>query len=190
MISDKPIAVLDACVLAGTMRRLVLMALAEEGLFRPIFSYRILEEARRAIPKTYKNSAFSQAEKLERADRVIAELQKLFPAGLVSSSQTIEEFKLPDPDDVHVVETAFGASAQYIVTENLKDFPKKRLKPYNIEPISADAFAVSCLSGNEDCLPLINDRLKRAFVSEFADETNVQERLRKVGLKKVATLLA
>lgn len=189
MISDKPVAVLDACVLAGTMRRLVLMALADEGLFKPIFSHRILEEARHAIPKTYKNSAFSEAEKLERAERVIAELLKRFPTGLVSSSQTFAVFNLPDPDDVHVAETAFCASAQYIVTENLKDFPKKRLKPHNIEPISTDAFAVSCLSGNKDCLPLINDRLKRAFVSEFADEIHVQERLKKVGLKKVATLL-
>lgn len=190
MISDKPIAVLDACVLAGTVRRLLLVALAREGAFTPVFSQRILDEAHRAIPKTYKNSAMSDAEKSKRADGVIASLVSQFPDGSVKAEDALSDITLPDPDDVHVVAAAVNAQARFIVTENLKDFPQKRLTGLGLEPISTDAFATLCF-GSLDAAQTTHllSRISKAFAEEFAEDTQVIETLRRVGLKKTAKFL-
>ncbi len=42
--ADRFTALIDACVLAGALRRNILLSLAEAGLFRPRWSARILDE--------------------------------------------------------------------------------------------------------------------------------------------------
>lgn len=52
----------------------------------------------------------------------------------------IPSFKLPDPDDRHVLAAAVKARADAIVTFNLKDFPASILSPYAIEAVHPDDF--------------------------------------------------
>ena len=47
---------------------------------------------------------------------------------------------LPDADDRHVLAAAIQCSAEYVVTNNLADFPKELLARFDIEAITADAF--------------------------------------------------
>ncbi len=47
---------------------------------------------------------------------------------------------LPDEGDRHVIAAAIKASANCIVTENLRDFPRKKLGKYGIETKSSDEF--------------------------------------------------
>lgn len=52
----------------------------------------------------------------------------------------IESLTLPDPDDRHVLAAAIHASAEVIVTFNLKDFPAVALAGYNVEAAHPDDF--------------------------------------------------
>ena len=52
----------------------------------------------------------------------------------------ISNLSLPDENDRHVLAAAIHASADAIVTFNLKDFPEEELQKYNIEAIHPDDF--------------------------------------------------
>jgi hypothetical protein len=49
---------------------------------------------------------------------------------------------LPDPKDRHVLAVAIHAKAEYIITFNLKDFPKTVLQSYEIEAMSPEEFVL------------------------------------------------
>ncbi len=53
--------------------------------------------------------------------------------------------ELPDPDDRHVLAAAIQASAQTIVTFNLRDFPDERLGAYGIEAQHPDDFMLHAI---------------------------------------------
>jgi hypothetical protein len=57
----------------------------------------------------------------------------------------IDGLDLPDPDDRHVLAAAIRASAQAIITFNLKDFPDNALAPYNIEAKHPDDFVLETI---------------------------------------------
>ena len=52
----------------------------------------------------------------------------------------VEALNLPDADDRHVLAAAIRCGAQYVVTDNLADFPDEVLTRFDIEAIAADAF--------------------------------------------------
>lgn len=54
----------------------------------------------------------------------------------------ISGLELPDPRDRHVLAAAIRASADSIVTFNLKDFPASALAKYDIEALHPDDFIV------------------------------------------------
>lgn len=63
-----------------------------------------------------------------------------FPEAIVKNYRPlIKKLSLPDQDDRHVLAVAIKSNAEYIITENLKDFSKKHL-PENIKAISPDDF--------------------------------------------------
>ncbi len=67
-------------------------------------------------------------------------MDKHFPDAKVTSYKYLtKNIILPDPNDRHVLAAAIKSNAQYIVTENLKDFPKKSL-PSNIQAVPLDQF--------------------------------------------------
>jgi len=52
----------------------------------------------------------------------------------------IDSIELPDHDDRHVLAAAIKASANAIITTNLKDFPDCELSKYDVEAIHPDDF--------------------------------------------------
>jgi len=128
-------AVLDANVLYSASLRDFLLHLAVHESFAPYWSDEIRNEWIRSL---LENRPDLKRENLERTCR---NMDMHFPFGLVRGYEPIiPTLTLPDPDDRHVLAATIHASANYIVTNNLKDFPGTALKPHKIEALSPDAF--------------------------------------------------
>jgi hypothetical protein len=127
--------VLDACVLYPTVLREILLGTAGAGLFRPVWSPRILEEWRRTTARLGGPGDATLAE------GEIARLAARFPDARVTHDAAVEAaLWLPDPADIHVLATARAAEAAGIVTLNLKDFPRRELLPMGLAAVHPDAF--------------------------------------------------
>lgn len=73
----------------------------------------------------------------------------------------IEELKLPDPADRHVLAAAIKAGAQVIVTANLKHFPAAALRQWDVEAKSPDNFVLDQVG--------MDDQTVAACVQQIAD---------------------
>lgn len=127
-------AVLDACVLYPTVLREILIGVAREGLYSPLWSDRILEEWARATVKLGPG-----AEDIARGE--IAALRVAFPkAGVTPHEGLASRLWLPDPADVHVLATAIAGHAELIVTFNASDFPRHILAEEGLRRDDPDHF--------------------------------------------------
>ena len=121
-------AFLDTNVLYPFFSRDLLLRLAEVDLFVPLWSNTVLDELR-------ENLAIADIE------RLFQQMHRAFPhANVQNYLQYVDEIELPDERDRHVVAAAFVSNADYVVTENLRDFPDDTLAYYELEAISLDDF--------------------------------------------------
>ena len=148
MFANRFTAFVDACTLAGALKRNLLLSLAEAEFFRIRWSARVLEETEKAIAKIYEKRGTSQNEAAEHGKRARATMEIAFEDAMVVGYDHLLPLatNLPDPDDAHVLAAAAPIQAAIIVTENLKDFPSNVLDPLNIEPKSADAFIADTIA--------------------------------------------
>jgi predicted nucleic acid-binding protein len=139
-------ALIDACTLADTLRRNLLLTLAEEEFFRVRWSQPILDETRAAVHKMLLSKAAIDAE--VKSARAILHMERAFEDAIVVDFDGYLPScnGLPDPDDAHVVAAALKTQAALIVTENLKDFPAAILETLNLEAKSADAFIADTIA--------------------------------------------
>ena len=190
---ETPFVVIDACSLTASVRRHLLSICASFGLFHPVVSEQIFTEARRALPKTLRHSGMSDDEKLYYAQHVITLFSEAFPDAChpASSERPIESRRpLPDPDDEHVLDLAIVSGAKRLVTENLKDFPKNSLAPFNVTALSTDHFLHDLLSQDPDIGLKVLTFLQTSLAPDAPSEAHILGVLRRVGLKQTATLLA
>ena len=190
MLGNPSPIVIDACVLAGTIRRQLVLSFAEVGLLTPIWSTQIIHETRHAIPKSLKSSGIAEDQRQAHADQVVDLIQQAFPAAVHKThSNASSTLTLPDPDDVHVLALAIETNADIILTENLKDFPTKVLASYNIKAMNT----AGCLSALADRHPELAktaiQNLIRRIGREVVDEDYLLKRLKEVGMKRLSTVL-
>ncbi|MBA7480434.1 hypothetical protein ES707_15888 [subsurface metagenome] len=140
MFANRYTAFVDACTLAGALKRNLLLTLAEAEFFRLRWSSVVLDEAERAIAKILQGKNVADA--TERARRARAAMESAFEEACVSDFSDFLPacINLPDPGDHHVLAAALKVQAATIVTDNLKDFPERVLTPLDIEARSADDF--------------------------------------------------
>ena len=125
---------LDACVLYPTVMREMLLGVAAEGLFEPLWSPRILEEWARAAAKLGPGQ-----EALARGE--IAAVEARWPAASVRPRAGDEaRLWLPDPSDVHVLAAAIAGSADVLLTLNTSDFPRHLLTEEGVKREVPDLF--------------------------------------------------
>ncbi|MDJ0631190.1 MAG: PIN domain-containing protein [Rhodobacter sp.] len=125
---------LDACVLYPTVMREILLAVAGQGLFTPLWSDRILEEWARAARKLG-----PAGEALARGD--IALVRSAWPLAAVPPAPGIEaRLWLPDPHDIHVLAAAVAGSADILLTVNAQDFPRHILAEEGLTRRDPDGF--------------------------------------------------
>ncbi len=73
-------------------------------------------------------------------------MNRAFPDARVEGFESLEEgLELPDPDDRHVLAAAIRGHVDVLVTSNLKDFPPRALRPYELEAMRPDAFVMALL---------------------------------------------
>ena len=90
------------------------------------------------------------------------------------SDRLIPTLSLPDPDDRHVLAAAIRCGANFIVTFNTKDFPKKSIESFGIEAFHPDEFVLSQVC----CAPsVVCSAAKRQRVSLRNPPKNVDEYL-------------
>lgn len=124
---------LDACVLFPPLVRALLLGAAEAGLYRPLWSARVLAEWRIAIAA--KQGLDAEAEAMAAQAAMAAR----FPDAQVEPAED-EAFSLPDPADAHVLAAAVAGGAGVLVTFNLRDFPRRALAGHGIEARHPDGF--------------------------------------------------
>jgi hypothetical protein len=128
-------AVINANVLYGAFVTDVILRLAAEDLFLPLWTMRIHEEWLRNLVAKRPDLC---ARRLEtRLDQMLA----AFPDALVPPSRGLKRlFPNVDAKDRHVAAAARKAKATRIVTFNTRDFPRDDLAPYGIAVRNPDEF--------------------------------------------------
>ena len=112
-----------------------LLTLADAGLFEPMWSDAIMQEAARNLPKVWKTATVSQI------SAFLDVVNDAYPYAQVPDwREHMEGLELPDPDDCHVLAAAIAADASSIVTLNLVDFPPAAVSRYGIGVEHPDTF--------------------------------------------------
>ena len=127
-----PRVLIDANVLYPTVMRELVLGVARQGLFVPLWSERILEEWRLAAAKL-------GPEGILQAEAEIALLRRDWPGAVIPANpKTSRKLWLPDPDDIHVLAAAVDGEAQLIMTRNARDFPVRILGESGILRVDPD----------------------------------------------------
>ena len=125
---------LDTCVIYPTVMRQMLLGVAKQGVFTPLWSARIIEEWQRAAVKL-------GPEGVAQAGAEAAMLAAHWPGAEVSYPPSLEaRLWLPDAADVHVLAAAIAGSADVIITLNTKDFPRNILAEEGLSRTDPDGF--------------------------------------------------
>lgn len=128
----------DSCVLYGEMIRNLLLNLAETGLFSAKWTADIHEEW---ISSLLRKKPELKRERLERlCDLMNTAIHDCLVTGY---EPLVEGLSLPDSNDRHVLAAAITASADVIVTINLKDFPAEALRPFRLIAQHPDDFILN-----------------------------------------------
>ncbi len=130
-------AVLDANVIYPAPVRDLLLNLADLEIFSPKWSEIIHEEW---IRNLLINREDLSKPKLMRTVKI---MNAVFPDAEVHDfEELIDELELPDPNDRHVLAAAIHSKSDAIITFNLKDFPPKYVKQFDIEVYTPDKFVL------------------------------------------------
>ncbi|MGY5885037.1 PIN domain-containing protein [Modestobacter lacusdianchii] len=129
---------LDACVLVPQRLSSLLLTLAEEGLFEPRWSERILAETERALTVKLGLSP-------DRAMRRLTAMRQAFPEASVHGFEHLEEGLSCHPKDRHVLAAAIAAGAEALVTANVRDFPEASCRPHGVTVSDPDVFLLELM---------------------------------------------
>ena len=174
-----PIAVLDACVLYSAPVRDLLIRLARQDLLWIRWSEEILDETFAALRARRPDL---DPTRLERTRRLMTEA---FPDALVEDHMSlISQIALPDPDDRHVLAAAIRAGAQWIVTENVKDFPGGATKEHGISVITPDEIVLLLVEKAPDVVVQVVERQAQALRNPPCTLAELLQILKRHGLRR------
>jgi hypothetical protein len=129
-----PAAVLDANVLYPFQLRNLLLHLAVDGLFEPLWSEQIVDECVRNLRS---NAGLTDGQ----CAHLVGQMRVAFPEAWGTGYEgAADGLVLPDEGDRHVMALAAHHEAEFIITRNAKHFPPDLLRPLGIRPLDPDAF--------------------------------------------------
>ena len=109
---------LDTCVLLKSYLCDTLLSIAEEGVYRPLWSEHVLAELRRNLVKA--------GAKHEAVEHRLTQMAAYFPDARVTSYEELIGSMTNHPKDRHVLAAAVAGRADILVTENLKASRQQR----------------------------------------------------------------
>lgn len=178
-----PVAVLDANVLYPAFLRDVLLRLASEELFLPLWTERILRE--------WLDNLVRHRPELEKPlERTRALMERTFPRALVVDFGHHEQSLAGiHPKDRHVAAAAIQGGATHIVTFNLRDFPRDALAPFGISAVHPDAFVIRLFRANRDVVLDVLERHQADLGRPAHTRASYREAFIKAGLEKSSKFL-
>ena len=145
-------AVIDTCVLMSTILKNLLLRLAQNNLFEPVWADYIGEEWRRNASRVWEVSE----------EEIAAEWQAMQDAFPQANMGVVHQFETglarSDPKDWHVIAAGRAALSLYparsvcILTRNLRDFNRSELRQFGLSLYSPDEFLVKCYEAEPDLL--------------------------------------
>ena len=192
MFANRYTCLVDACSLAGVLRRNVLLSLAEAEFFRLRWSQNILDETEGAIRNILLKQSGDEEGSTERARKSVMNMDLAFDEAKVQNFEHLIDVldgTLPDADDIHVLAAAIHTQAATIVTENLKDFPVDTLANYNIEPKSADDFIADTIELDQGRALTAISKMRKRFKRPELTSQALLSQMEKVGLIATADAL-
>lgn len=189
MFANRFTAFLDACSLASTLKRNLLLTLAEGEFFRIRWSDEVLNETERAIETILTDRGIADAS--ERANRARSSMEAAFEEASVSDYGSFMPAckDLPDPNDAHVVAAAMKTQAFTIVTDNLKHFPSEVLSPLNMEARSTDEFLADTIALDLGRSVAAIRRMRERFKKPEIDAEALLVRMESEGLVQTVDIL-
>ncbi|WP_284163052.1 RSP_2648 family PIN domain-containing protein [Frigidibacter sp. SD6-1] len=177
-------ALLDACVLYPTVLRQILIGAAAAGLYRPLWSERILEEWARATVKLGPG-----AEAVARGE--IAALKAAWPgASVAPGAALLGRLWLPDPADIHVLAAAIAGGAEAIVTFNAADFPRQILAEEELLRLDPDQLLLSLHDRASDVVAAVCERVRAEAERLSGEGQEMRALLKRAKLPKLGKRLA
>jgi predicted nucleic acid-binding protein len=175
-------AVLDTNVIFPVVIRDLLFWFAHHELFTPKWSENIFAEWKEVMVR--KGVAEKEAEKR------IQKANLAFPDALVHNyAGLVDDLKLPDEDDRHVLAAAIRTNANVIVTNNLKDFPEDYLDSFGLKAKGADDFLTDIIDLNQKKAVAAFKEMVLYKKNPPMDEFEVLDKLRNNGLNDTANYL-
>lgn len=167
------VAVLDTCVLWPSLQRDVLLSLAAENLYRPLWSSAILDELEFHEARKLVDRGTDPDDAAARAAHLVAQMAAAFDDACVAGWEILDgSFNLPDPDDEHLVAAAVIGGAEAIVSDNISDLPHGKV-PAQIQVIKPAVFVADTVATSPDAAV-------RALWTMTARRTNPPETLEHV----------
>ncbi len=176
-----PVAVLDANVLYPFRQRDILLTFQDARLIEARWTEEIVREWTGALlgRKPWMTESLATQ---------VSIMRSTFPSCWVTGHQGLAgKLTLPDLGDRHVLAAAITAQADFIVTQNLRDFPAETLAPLGLRAASADAFLASvCDQRPSDSAKALEAVRLRYRNPPYSAEEFVIDLVRK-GLPKLAS---
>ena len=190
MFANRYTALIDACALAGTLRRNLLLTLAEAEFFRVRWSRAIMDETQSAIEANLARKK-NVVDAAERAARARAGMEQAFEDAMVDGFDHLLAVcgAMPDAKDRHVLAAAIKTRADVIVTDNLKHFPEHILATFGIEARSADAFIADTAMLDIDRAASAVQRMRLRLVNPAISVADLFNKMDDQGLTETVDVL-
>lgn len=175
-------AVLDTNVVYPVIIRDLLFWFAHYDLYTPKWSKHIFDEWKRVTQEKDVSE--------EDANKRLQKANEAFPDALVINYEgLINQLKLPDENDRHVMAAAIKTNANLIVTNNIKDFPEEYLRSFGLSVKTADDFLTDIIDLNQDQAIAAFKEMVLNKKSPKMDEFEVLNQLRRARLTDTANYL-
>lgn len=191
--SAPPFVVLDACVLMSTLQRQLLLRVADQGVFQPIWTERIGEEWRRNAARLWQIPPARLAAQWDA-------MNWRFPGAMEVHTEPYEVgLRYSDPKDFHVIAAGLARRARcglqrppavQVMTWNLKDFDRSELRRQGLDVFSPDQLLADWWRAGSSPLDaavqaVVADSVALGHASESLADTLQRERLHR--LKRLST---